>query len=292
MVSVQVALDQQVIKKNRIILFFFLTIFLQNCVQDAIVLNFRLFEKYTALPKSRKEIILKKLKEIILVAIAFIIVALLGNSPLNNFNPLNFGHNTKDDYYFVAGSSELDPETFNKTSNYTYSEKDELGRSGQARATITSKDVFKSLGHRDQFEKDDNPSGFPEKNFTAKVQTTNGLYDGWFYNRSHLIADSLGGDAKSYNAITGTRMQNVGNRKNTGGMQYIERKCTEYLKKHRSVKLYYQVTPNYKDDEIIPRTVEVQALTSDGAINEKVITYNTAKGYTIDYKTGKVTKNK
>ena len=75
-------------------------------------------------------------------------------------------------------------------------------------------------------------------------------------------------------------------------MQYIERKCTEYLKKHRSVKLYLSVTPNYKDDEIIPRTVEVQALTSDGAINEKVITYNTAKGYTIDYKTGKVTQNK
>lgn len=235
---------------------------------------------------------MKKLKEIILVAIAFIIVALLGNSPLNNFNPLNLIHDTKDDYYFVDGVSELDPQTFNQTSNYSYSEKDELGRSGQARATITSKDVFKSLGYRDQFEKDDNPSGFPKKNFTAKIQTTNGLYKGWFYNRSHLIADSLGGDAKSYNAITGTRMQNVGNRKNTGGMQYIERKCVEYLKNHRSVKLYYQVTPYYRGDEIIPRTVKVQALTSDGAINETVITYNTAKGFTIDYKTGKVTKNK
>ena len=234
---------------------------------------------------------MKKLTNTALSLLTFFVLAILLNGPLKNFNPRPLLQNTKDDYYLVMGSSQLDPETFNKTSNYAYSEKDELGRSGQARATITSKDVFKSLGHRDEFASDDKPSGYPEKNFTAKVQTTNGLYDGWFYNRSHLIADSLGGDAKSYNAITGTRMQNVGNRKNTGGMQYIERKCVDYLKKHRSVKLYYQVTPYYKDDEIIPRTVEVQALTSDGAINEKVITYNKAKGYTIDYYTGEVTNN-
>lgn len=235
---------------------------------------------------------MKKLTNTALSLLAFFIIALLLNGPLKNFNPFPLLKNTRDDYYLVAGSSGLDPETFNQTSNFAYCEKDELGRSGQARATITSKDVFESIGHRDEFEKGDNPSGFPEKNFIAKIQTTNGLYKGWFYNRSHLIADSLGGDAKSYNAITGTRMQNVGNRKNTGGMQYIERKCVDYLKKHRSVKLYYQATPYYRGDELIPRTVEVRALTSDGAINETVITYNTAKGYTIDYHTGKVTKDK
>ena len=239
----------------------------------------------------RKESTLKKLTNTALSLLTFFVLAILLNGPLKNFNPFPLLKNTKDDYYLVAGSSGLDPETFNQTSNFAYSEKDELGRSGQARATITSKDVFDSLGHRDEFEKGDNPSGFPEKNFIAKVQTTNGLYKGWFYNRSHLIADSLGGDAKSYNAITGTRMQNVGNRKNTGGMQYIERKCIDYLKKHRSVKLYYQATPYYRGDELIPRTVEVKALTSDGAINETVITYNTAKGYTIDYHTGEVTDN-
>ena len=239
----------------------------------------------------RKELILKKLTNTALSLLAFFIIALLLNGPLKNFNPFPLLKNTRDDYYLVAGSSGLDPKTFNQTSNFAYSEKDELGRSGQARATITSKDVFDSLGHRDEFEKGDNPSGFPEKNFIAKVQTTNGLYKGWFYNRSHLIADSLGGDAKSYNAITGTRMQNVGNRKNTGGMQYIERKCVDYLKKHRSVKLYYQATPYYRGDELIPRTVEVKALTSDGAINETVITYNTAKGFTIDYHTGEVIDN-
>ena len=234
---------------------------------------------------------MKKLTNTALSLLTFFVLAILLNGPLKNFNPLPLLRNTKDDYYLVAGSSGLDPETFNQTSNFAYSEKDELGRSGQARATITSKDVFDSLGHRDEFEKGDNPSGFPEKNFIAKIQTTNGLYKGWFYNRSHLIADSLGGDAKSYNAITGTRMQNVGNRKNTGGMQYIERKCIDYLKKHRSVKLYYQATPYYRGDELIPRTVEVKALTSDGAIDETVITYNTAKGFTIDYHTGKVTDN-
>lgn len=234
---------------------------------------------------------MKKLTNTALSLLTFFVLAILLNGPLKNFNPFPLLRNTKDDYYLVAGSSGLDPETFNQTSNFAYSEKDELGRSGQARATITSKDVFDSLGHRDEFEKGDNPSGFPEKNLKVHIQTTTGLYKGWFYNRSHLIADSLGGVAESYNAITGTRMQNVGNRSNTGGMQYIERKCVDYLKKHRSVKLYYQATPYYRGDELIPRTIEVKALTSDGAINETVITYNTAKGFTIDYHTGEVTDN-
>ena len=239
----------------------------------------------------RKESTLKKLTNTALSLLTFFVLAILLNGPLKNFNPFPLLRNTKDDYYLVAGSSGLDPETFNQTSNFAYSEKDELGRSGQARATITSKDVFDSMNYRGQFKDGDNPSGYPAKNFKTRIHTTTGTYDGWFYNRSHLIADSLGGVAESYNAITGTRMQNVGNRSNTGGMQYIERKCVDYLKKHHSVKLYYQATPYYHGDELIPRTVEVKALTSDGAINETVITYNTAKGYTIDYHTGKVTDN-
>lgn len=234
---------------------------------------------------------MKKLTNTALSLLAFFVLAFLLNGPLKHLNPFPLLKNTRDDYYLVAGSSGLDPETFNKKSNFVYSEKDELGRSGQARATITSKDVFDSMNYRGQFKDGDNPSGYPAKNFKTRIHTTTGTYDGWFYNRSHLIADSLGGVAESYNAITGTRMQNVGNRSNTGGMQYIERKCVDYLKKHRSVKLYYQVTPYYRGDELIPRTVEVRALTSDRVIDEKVITYNTAKGFTIDYHTGEVTDN-
>lgn len=234
---------------------------------------------------------MKKLTNTALSLLAFFVLAFLLNGPLKHLNPFPLLKNTRDDYYLVAGSSGLDPETFNKKSNFVYSEKDELGRSGQARATITSKDVFDSMNYRGQFKDGDNPSGYPAKNFKTRIHTTTGTYDGWFYNRSHLIADSLGGVAESYNAITGTRMQNVGNRSNTGGMQYIERKCVDYLKKHRSVKLYYQVTPYYRGDELIPRTIEVRALTSDRVIDEKVITYNTAKGFTIDYHTGEVTDN-
>lgn len=46
-----------------------------------------------------------------------------------------------------------------------------------------------------------------------KIEWLNGLsYVGDFWNRSHLIADSLGGDALRVNAVTGTRTQNVGGR--------------------------------------------------------------------------------
>jgi len=58
----------------------------------------------------------------------------------------------------------------------------------------------------------------------TKHEFPNGkIYNGYFYNRSHLIADSLGGRSYKYNVVTGTRQQNVGNN-GDGGMQSIEKK--------------------------------------------------------------------
>lgn len=90
---------------------------------------------------------MKKLTNTALSLLTFFILAILLNGPLKNFNPLPLLRNTKDDYYLVAGSSGLDPETFNQTSNFAYSEKDELGRSGQASVangtvTTTFNDYF------------------------------------------------------------------------------------------------------------------------------------------------------
>ena len=39
----------------------------------------------------------------------------------------------------------------------------------------------------------------------------------------------------------------------------------------------------YVGDELIPRAVEVDMLSSDNALNEHVIVYNAAKGFEIDY---------
>lgn len=63
---------------------------------------------------------------------------------------------------------------------------------------------------RQKFSKDADPSGWGVQD-KVKILYSNGKhYKGFFWNRSHLIGDALGGDAIRQNVVTGTRTQNVG----------------------------------------------------------------------------------
>ena len=142
-----------------------------------------------------------------------------------------------------------------------------------------------------------NPSGWGQnKEVTVSGVDKDGnaeRYHGWFYNRSHLIADSLGGHPEADNLVTGTRMQNVGWNDSHGGMAYIETKVRNFVKdpKNKDCGVYYAVTPNYYDDnELLPKTVTVNARSCNNQINEKVAVYNVAPGYDIDYTNGNFTK--
>lgn len=204
-------------------------------------------------------------------------------------------------YYSIIGKAQIDDNKFNNLkenltnpnfeSAITYTGKDSLNRTQAVYAIITLKAIQKSSAEkRPDFKQNDTPSGWT-RNKQVKIETTSGIYSGWFWNRSHLLADRLGGEATSHNAITGTRMQNVGNRSNSGGMYYIEEKTVDYLRTHRTNHVYYAVTPIYNNDELIPRYVVVDAKSNDGILDERVITYNYQNGYTIDYLNGGFTKN-
>ena len=194
------------------------------------------------------------------------------------------------DYYAENGPATIDENQFPEKGKINYTSKDSLGRTLAVYGTITYAMVEKSAKEtRPDFKPNDNPSGWT-KNKKVKVETSTGTYDGWFWNRSHLIADRLGGEATSNNAITGTRMQNVGNRSNTGGMVYIEEIATNYLKENRDKFLYYSAEPIYNEDELIPRYVIVNAKSEDGKLDKQVITFNNQKGYTLDYYKGTFTK--
>ena len=150
--------------------------------------------------------------------------------------------------------------------------------------------VKESAGTREQFAEGSDPSGWGN-NKKVKIKLYTGkYYNGYLYNRSHLIADSLGGKAIRENLITGTRMQNVGANDGLGGMAYTERKVVNYLYKHHDVSVYYSAKPIYKDKELIPRSVIVDIKSSDKELNERVIVYNAAKGFKINYKTGSAQK--
>ena len=130
-------------------------------------------------------------------------------------------------------------------------------------------------------------------------------YRGWIYNRSHLLADSLGGSEGLENMVTGTRTQNVGSTQveseyaggmayseYAGGMAYSERIAREYLNTNdgKQCPLYYAVTPNFSGEEMIPRTVTVDIRNCDEEIDEHIVVVNTAAGHEINYTDGSFTR--
>lgn len=161
---------------------------------------------------------------------------------------------------------------------------DDSGRIGGACGVITKKMIDDSAGKREPFAKDSAPAGWGH-NGKVVIQLDNGRsYRGYFWNRSHLIADSLGGAPTYENLVTGTRTQNVGD--GSGGMVYSEAKTRDFIKSHPNCPVKYSAVPNYLDGEIVPRTVTVDLMSCDGSINERVIVDNSAEGFTINYKEG------
>ncbi len=171
-----------------------------------------------------------------------------------------------------------------------YAGLDENARAGLVAAMLTPsmRDQARDRGRQDV---DVDPAGWPSENpETEIVAPDGGIYRGVFWNRSHLLADSLGGDPRGDNLITGTRMQNVGANDGGGGMAYVETIARDWLDTCSDGTLYYSALPLYEGAESIPRAVVVDMKSSDGSIDIEVVVYNAAKGYAIDYSSGRISK--
>ena len=190
--------------------------------------------------------------------------------------------------YEVLGSAKF---THKEKDGIHNGKLDNLSRPTYATAKIT-KAIIDKEKKEDRQPININPTGWPDYNPKKKVINTDGsVYNGYFYNRSHMIADSLGGDAIAENLITGTRSQNVGGIDHNGGMAYMENKIRNYFRDNNNGYVYYTVENKYKNDELIPRYSIVNAKSSDGVIDECVKVLNTANGYAIDYVTGDIYKD-
>ncbi len=161
---------------------------------------------------------------------------------------------------------------------------------GRAKGVIANIDYNLIQKERQEDREDINVDpvgwGFSKKVEIKSISDSDELaYKGYFYNRSHLLADSLGGLPILENLVTGTRMQNVGE-KNIGGMAYPETMARNFFKEDTDVTMLYQVIPIYYKEELLPRYVVVDIKTSDGSIDEHIIIPNTANLFKIDYRTG------
>lgn len=194
------------------------------------------------------------------------------------------------DYYTVTGKAVTNRGTTKGT--VTYCDPDELGRAQCAYGQLTH-DMRVAAKARGRQEITVNPAGWPKRNpkvtIPANSQPGSKAYSGYLWNRSHLLADSLGGDAVATNLVTGTRTQNVGSTQtdgeSSGGMAYTERIARNYLASDHAnaCPLYYAATAHYFGNELAPRTVTIDMQSCDKSIDMQVTVYNTAESFQIDY---------
>lgn len=184
-----------------------------------------------------------------------------------------------------------------RKGHIVYSPVDNLGRAHAAYGSLTT-ELRAQAKHRGRGNNPEdtnaNPAGWGHNKIVTVHFPGGDSYHGYFYNRSHLIADSLGGKAAQDSWITGTRMQNVGTNDGKGGMAYTETIARKYLDNpaHSNCPLYYGVVPQYHSTELIPRSVVVDIQSCDKSINERVVVHNDAPGYEINYQTGVFGKKK
>lgn len=193
-------------------------------------------------------------------------------------------------YYRVVGPALVDQEL--QPGQVSYSDLDLLGRAGQAAAEVTPELMEEGTARKRQSMEGLEPSGWGHNEEVDIPSVTGGkAYHGAFWNRSHLVAKSLGGAERIENLVTGTRMQNVGE-EDGGGMAYCEGLARDWLSDHPEGTLYYSATPVYRGTELVPRSVFVDMRSSDGTLDLEVEVYNAALGYTIDYATGSFAPSK
>lgn len=154
-----------------------------------------------------------------------------------------------------------------------YSELDELGRCGEAKACI-GEDLMP------EEEREDVSSVKPTGWINKAYDNVEGEY---LYNRCHLIGFQLSGEnANEENLITGTRYMN------TEGMLPFENLVADYVTETDNHVLY-QVTPVFEGDNLVASGVQMQAESVEDngeGICFNVYVYNVQPYITINYATG------
>ena len=192
--------------------------------------------------------------------------------------------------YRVAGEAIVNYDV--APGEYHYSDLDQMQRPGVCYAGITPQNYRDELDQeREKLPKQITgwhksvqlPVQYPGTTSDKNVQ---------ILQRSHRLADSLGGEGTIRNLITASSYENIG-QDNKGGMCYTEELARNWLASApNDAWLYYCVTPVYGEGDLIPRSSYVDILSSDGTINQHVEVYNVIgdiqNRYYFNYATGEV----
>lgn len=157
-----------------------------------------------------------------------------------------------------------------------YAPLDALGRCGTAFALV-SDETRPANGEKRGNISGVKPTGWVQGRYED-------LPDGSLYNRSHLIAWSLGAENDNpCNLITGTSFMNQGT------MQGVENRILAYIR-NTGDHVLVRVTPVFVGDELLARGVQYEALSiEDGgqAVCVNEFMFNVQPGIRLDYATGR-----
>ena len=167
-----------------------------------------------------------------------------------------------------------------------YAPLDSLGRTRRAAGAIDAKTMEAGRARERGDLRGHDPSGWGSNAETDIPLPGEGSYHGFFWNRSHLVAKSLGGSDEVDNLVCATRMENVGANDGQGGMSYAEGLVRAWLSENPDGWVFYSATPAYEGDELVCRSVIVDVRSNDGSLDLEVEVYNAAYGHEIDYQTG------
>lgn len=200
--------------------------------------------------------------------------------------PTTWDQAQSPNYYRVVGPAVVGASP--DAGTIVYGELDALGRATGAVGMLTFDSMQAGRAREREDVSDLEPSGWGHNAEVDIAMPDGSIYHGLLFNRSHLIAKSLGGDEDLRNLVTGTRTQNVGANVggSEGGMAYAEGLARSWLEAHPAGTLYYAATPLYQGDELVARSIMVDLRSDDGTLDQRVEVYNTARGFDIDYATG------
>ncbi len=169
---------------------------------------------------------------------------------------------------FRVGELKTEPEI-------TFSELDELGRTGAGQACLGRETM--PATSREPIG-DVQPSGWQKARYEELIE------DVYLYNRCHVIGYQLCGDSGSAeNLFTGTSWLN------SESMLYFENLVANYLEENPENHVLYRVTPLYEGEDLVARGVQMEGFSVEDfgrGVCFNVFCYNVQPGIEIDYRTG------